>query len=180
VPHQVRDESTLDGPRGAGAGCALRAGCGWLWSRGGAGRPLVRRYLWCRQRSYDYRGGTTLTVRPGALDPLSRLKASADKLGLSFCIVGLRSATVDRPNQRQVRHWSVGLFIRAQYLAGLRRCPYTASEADFPWGRGKDVFVHISAVERAGLTSLNEGQTVQYEIESNRGKESAVNLKVSK
>jgi CspA family cold shock protein len=40
------------------------------------------------------------------------------------------------------------------------------------------VFVHISAVERAGLTSLNEGQTVQYEIESSRGKESAINLKV--
>ena len=40
------------------------------------------------------------------------------------------------------------------------------------------MFVHISAVERAGLTSLNEGQTVQYEIESNRGKESAINLKV--
>ena len=37
-----------------------------------------------------------------------------------------------------------------------------------PQGGGKDVFVHISAVERAGLTSLNEGQTVQYEIESNR------------
>lgn len=37
-------------------------------------------------------------------------------------------------------------------------------------GGGKDVFVHISAVERAGLSSLNEGQTVEYEIESNRGK----------
>ena len=36
-------------------------------------------------------------------------------------------------------------------------------------GRG-DVFVHISAVERAGLSSLNEGQTVEYEIETNRGK----------
>ena len=45
-------------------------------------------------------------------------------------------------------------------------------------GGGKDVFVHISAVERAGLTSLNDGQAVEYEIESNRGKESAVNLKV--
>jgi cold shock protein len=43
---------------------------------------------------------------------------------------------------------------------------------------GKDVFVHISAVERAGLSSLNEGQQVEYEIESNRGKESAVNLKL--
>jgi len=45
-------------------------------------------------------------------------------------------------------------------------------------GGGRDVFVHISAVERAGLRSLNEGQTVEYEIESNRGKESAVNLKI--
>jgi cold shock protein len=43
---------------------------------------------------------------------------------------------------------------------------------------GKDVFVHISAVERAGLTTLNEGQHIEYEIEENRGKTSAVNLKV--
>jgi len=47
-----------------------------------------------------------------------------------------------------------------------------------PQGGGKDVFVHISAVERAGLTTLNEGQPVEYEIEENRGKTSAVNLKV--
>ena len=45
-------------------------------------------------------------------------------------------------------------------------------------GGGRDVFVHISAVERAGLTSLNEGQAVEYEIESNRGKEAAVNLRI--
>jgi cold shock protein len=45
-------------------------------------------------------------------------------------------------------------------------------------GRGNDVFVHISAVERAGLSSLNEGQTIEYEIESNRGKDSAVNLRI--
>jgi CspA family cold shock protein len=45
-------------------------------------------------------------------------------------------------------------------------------------GGGKDVFVHISAVEQAGLSSLNEGQTVEYELESNRGKESAMKLKV--
>ena len=47
-----------------------------------------------------------------------------------------------------------------------------------PQGGGKDVFVHISAVERAGLSTLNEGQRVEYELEQNRGKESAVNLKV--
>ena len=45
-----------------------------------------------------------------------------------------------------------------------------------PQTGGKDVFVHISAVERAGLSSLNEGATVSYEIVSNRGKESAENL----
>jgi cold shock protein len=47
-----------------------------------------------------------------------------------------------------------------------------------PQSGGKDVFVHISSVERAGLSTLNEGQIVQYEIVSNRGKESAENLKV--
>ena len=49
-----------------------------------------------------------------------------------------------------------------------------------PMGGGGDVFVHISAVERAGLNSLNEGQTVEYEIVQNRGKSSAENLKVSR
>ena len=44
---------------------------------------------------------------------------------------------------------------------------------------GKDVFVHISAVERAGLDSLNEGQRVQYEIARDRGKESAANLSLA-
>jgi cold shock protein len=44
----------------------------------------------------------------------------------------------------------------------------------------KDVFVHISAVERAGLRSLKDGQKVSYEVEADRrsGKESAVDLKV--
>jgi CspA family cold shock protein len=47
-----------------------------------------------------------------------------------------------------------------------------------PQEGGRDVFVHISAVERAGLSTLNEGQPIEYEIEENRGKTSAVNLKV--
>ena len=47
-----------------------------------------------------------------------------------------------------------------------------------PQGGGRDVFVHISAVERAGLSSLNEGQSIEYEIVSNRGGDSAGNLKV--
>jgi cold shock protein len=47
-----------------------------------------------------------------------------------------------------------------------------------PQDGGRDVFVHISVVERAGLGSLNEGQRIEYEIVSNRGKESADHLKV--
>jgi CspA family cold shock protein len=49
-----------------------------------------------------------------------------------------------------------------------------------PQAGGKDVFVHISAVEKAGLTGLNEGQTIEYEEVSNRGKTSAENLKVQR
>ena len=47
-----------------------------------------------------------------------------------------------------------------------------------PDGGGKDVFVHISAVERAGFSSLAEGAKVNYEIVSDRGKESAGNLRL--
>ena len=47
-------------------------------------------------------------------------------------------------------------------------------------GGGKDVFVHISAVEKAGLSSLNEGQTIEYDEVPNKGKTSAENLKVQR
>ena len=43
---------------------------------------------------------------------------------------------------------------------------------------GSDVFVHISALERAGLSTLNEGQKLSYELATNKGKTSAVNLKL--
>ena len=50
-----------------------------------------------------------------------------------------------------------------------------------PEDGGKDVFVHISAVERAGLYTLNEGQKVTYEVirSPKNGKESAENLSVA-
>ena len=46
---------------------------------------------------------------------------------------------------------------------------------------GKDVFVHISAVERAGMSNLNEGQKISYEVvtDRQRGKTSAENLRVA-
>ena len=48
-----------------------------------------------------------------------------------------------------------------------------------PQGGGKDVFVHISAVERAGMSSLVEGQKLSFEVQSERGREAAVNLKTA-
>ncbi|HVY04032.1 MAG TPA: cold-shock protein [Caulobacterales bacterium] len=47
-----------------------------------------------------------------------------------------------------------------------------------PSDGSKDVFVHISAVERAGLNSLNEGQKVSFDVVTERGKQAAGNLKV--
>ncbi len=46
-----------------------------------------------------------------------------------------------------------------------------------PEGGGKDVFVHITAVQAAGLNGLDEGQRVTFEVVRERGKEAAANLK---
>lgn len=48
-----------------------------------------------------------------------------------------------------------------------------------PSDGGKDVFLHISAVERAGLSTVNEGQKVTYDVVNERGKDAAGNLKVA-
>jgi cold shock protein len=47
-----------------------------------------------------------------------------------------------------------------------------------PDGATKDVFLHISTVERAGISLLSEGQAVSFDIVKDRGKEKAANLKV--
>ena len=46
-----------------------------------------------------------------------------------------------------------------------------------PNGGDRDVFVHITAVERAGLSTLNEGQAVEYQVVTTRGRQSAEHLK---
>jgi cold shock protein len=48
-----------------------------------------------------------------------------------------------------------------------------------PSDGGRDVFVHISAVERSGLGSLTEGQVVTYDVTTERGKQAATNLKTA-
>lgn len=48
-----------------------------------------------------------------------------------------------------------------------------------PEDGSKDVFVHISAVEAAGMKTLVEGQKISYELQENRGKQAATNLRTS-
>ncbi len=48
-----------------------------------------------------------------------------------------------------------------------------------PEDGGKDVFVHITAVQAAGLKGLNDGQKVSYEVAKERGKDAAINLKLA-
>jgi CspA family cold shock protein len=45
---------------------------------------------------------------------------------------------------------------------------------------GSDVFIHISALEKAGIATLNEGQQISYEVSTNKGKTSAVNIELVK
>jgi cold shock protein len=92
---------------------------------------------------------------------------------------------------REVRQALVRLSLRVNAASGLTR-RQTMQKGTVKWfnstkGYGfikpttgdKDVFVHISAVERAGLRTLNEGQEVEYELVTNRGRTSAENLKVA-
>ncbi len=48
-----------------------------------------------------------------------------------------------------------------------------------PDNGGSDVFVHISTLERAGISFLNEGQKVSYDLATNKGRTSAANLKLA-
>ena len=60
-----------------------------------------------------------------------------------------------------------------KWFNGQKGCGFIAPDTG-----GKDVFVHISAVEKAGFSSLVEGAKVTFDVVANRGKESAENLRV--
>jgi CspA family cold shock protein len=99
-------------------------------------------------------------------------KLPDDRLGLdSFALAG---STVRRSNSRSFQKGSAGV------ATGVVKWFNATKGFGFiqPDSGGKDVFVHISAVEKAGLSSLNEGAKVSYEEMENRGKTSAENLRV--
>jgi CspA family cold shock protein len=71
-------------------------------------------------------------------------------------------------HQKEVRHMATGTvkFFNTQKGFGFIE----------PSDGSKDVFVHISAVERAGMSTLREGQKISYDVVSERGKTAAANL----
>jgi CspA family cold shock protein len=77
------------------------------------------------------------------------------------------TATIDFPRRANVATGTVKWFNATKGFGFIQ-----------PDNGGKDVFVHISAVEKAGLSNLNEGAKVSYEEMENRGKTSAENLRV--
>src|SRR5262245_13843974 len=113
----MRDEKyPVDGPAAAGAGHALGAGCAWLWSCGGAWRPVVRRYLWRGLRSDNYRSDTTIAVRSSGVrspgrDPCVGRFVPWDNIGTSlkspgtpgaFFYVGGEGGASSKPEGRPV------------------------------------------------------------------------------
>jgi CspA family cold shock protein len=83
---------------------------------------------------------------------------------------------------KAVRRWDVvgaSQAHRSGWDTGTGKCFNATKGFGFiqPDSGGKDVFVHISAVERAGLDGLREGQKISYDVQVERGKEAGANLK---
>ena len=116
------------------------------------------------------------TVLPTGRDLDLRYVGSATRLGIGYNTRDkLRGDAYQVFGETEQSAWIGELWLSERSAAGAQLSYHWQPE-----GSGKDVFVHISAVERAGLSTLNEGATVDYEIVSDRGKESAGNLKVRK
>jgi CspA family cold shock protein len=124
---------------------------------------------------------TDLAQRPG-----SAYLAGVDPFGFGFT-AGAPSASADRvfrSNRRSIRrrhlrrpdaNWSSKLMATGTVKWFNAQKGYGFIQ---PTSGGPDVFVHISAVERAGMDGLDEGQKLSYELEQGqRGRVSAVNLR---
>ena len=90
----------------------------------------------------------------------------------------LNAMITDRDGNIVQQSDTTGVFVEAIMATGTVKFFNTQKGFGFiqPLDGGKDVFVHISAVERAGMSTLNEGQKVSYDVVSERGKLAAANL----
>jgi CspA family cold shock protein len=104
-----------------------------------------------------YRAASTTVLAPSLNEPSSRTD------GLSFREACLESAF----RRRNMATGTVKWFNPTKGFGFIQ-----------PDGGGQDVFVHITAVQKAGLQGLDENAKVSYELESQRGKTSAVDLKL--
>jgi CspA family cold shock protein len=98
---------------------------------------------------------------------------------VQFCFHGNVEFTHDAATQAwRSKPALTGVSLEAVMATGTVKFFNTQKGFGFiqPNDGGKDVFVHISAVERAGMSTLSEGQKVSYEVVSERGKLAASNL----
>jgi CspA family cold shock protein len=121
--------------------------------------------------------------------PLARLCSSVHiwlvilSYGLPACCLRVSRSTTHLDTSDAARRWRAAIPNRRRGTMPIGSVKWFNSTKGFgfiqPENGGSDVFVHISAVERAGMSSLNEGQKVSFEEERDprRGKTSAVNLK---
>src|SRR5215472_18486486 len=125
--------------------------------------PLMRRVDFVAQ-NYIYpvvRVLPVLAICPPRALPKTTLKSDARRRDVAQ-VTGRRSAFQRRPDMAQGKV----KFFNSQKGFGFIQ----------PTDGGADVFVHISAVERAGMSNLNEGQELTYDVVSERGKLAASNL----
>jgi cold shock protein len=126
---------------------------------------LEPHFSYCSRHNSDFGGsGRGVPTRPHSLSDLSQ----SSSCGAVATVRARRSLYTSLTRRQTMQKGTVKWFNPTKGYGFIR--PSTGD---------KDVFVHISAVERAGLSALNEGQTVEYELVTNRGKTSAENLKVS-
>src|SRR5690349_16775356 len=115
----------------------------------------------------------------------SGLRVSAERIGLAARRARLSNDLLPKSRTHRLRQHAASPRIARKHTMANGTVKWFNNQKGFgfiqPDDGGKDVFVHISAVERAGMHSLNEGQKISFEVVADRrtGKSSAGNLRAA-